>query len=212
MTDSTTSNIICLTGFGNAPPITDFSTTIFSSDVTTIVVNNPSYIRVNMPPSQPTFKVVNVQNLNSTSTTLTVAFGATTYIISNTQELTVYYYGLTNFTPYKVYYSSSVAPVTSVNLASTYVSIDPVTFQPTFSPDIGLSWWSGGATGPGETAIQSTTPIKSVFSAPVAIIGDIIVTNNFMVDPSHFQVYSANTYNNPPIPNVSTNFWLIVTY
>ena len=113
------------------------------------------------------------------------------------------------FLPYE-FLKPSVIPAPGVPFEADFVTIDPITFLPTFSnPNSVLSTWSGGTTAMGETAIQSSVPLSSVITMPSATIGKIAVQNVTNTDPQHFQVDTADTITSL---NVADNFFILVTF
>lgn len=95
-------------------------------------------------------------------------------------------------------------------IRSTFVTVDPITFLPTFTPDIGISvWLAGPPSAAGILPLQSTRPI-----AAVAITEKYQAAKAFIHahDPTDNQHAVFTFYDVVNGVNAPTDFWMIVRF
>lgn len=189
--------------------IADYSDLVFNPEIKVLLNITTTATRIILPTSQPVYTEISIQNVGGA---LTIQIGTDTFTITTANEMTLYYYGLqpgsSGLATYKVFFSAAVVPV-SVVFTSTFVTIDPITFMPSFSPIIsGLIADPLQTQSAGVVYLVSDKPIKNIF-ATAAAGNSALINIGEAIDQEHLTIYSQDVITQT---NVVNNFWLLIVY
>ena len=203
----TNSNVQLITNI--VAGVADYSDLVFNPEIKVLLNITTAATRVILPISQPVYTEISLQNIGGV---LTIQIGADTFTITSANAMSLYYYGLqpgsSGLATYKVFFIAAVVPTTVV-FTSTFVTVDPITFMPSFAPPIdGLIADPTQTQSAGVVYLSSNKAIKNIF-ATAAAGSSVLINIGETIDQEHLTIYTQDVVTHT---NVVNNFWLLIIY